>query len=149
MGLTVQAPTGAHFDFEEVKTAKGTQSLGDVPILVWDDLNAAVEFYGAEGVLNIMDGTSARVSFQSIARRIKGAGKTPEGVSIDDAIAAKQLEFRPGKRQAGPVTPAGKAAKAAKAAVEKTGNADAITQLLEKFASGELSEADAMALLGK
>lgn len=149
MGLTVQAPQGAHFDFEEVKTAKGTQSLGDVPILVWDDADAMIAHYGAEGVLNIADGTSLRVSFQSIARRIKTAGKSPEGVSIDDAIAGKQLEFRPGKRQVGAVTPAGKAAKAAKAAVEKTGNADAITQLLEKFASGELSEADAMSLLGK
>lgn len=140
MPLTVTAPEGSHFEFDEVKTAKGTQSLGDVPILVWDNAQAMIEFYGEQGVLDMADGTSARVSFQSIARRLKAAGKT------DDEIATKQIEFRPGKRSVGASTPASRAANSAKKASEKV-SGDVLDQFLKKVAAGELSEDDLQALL--
>ena len=92
MGLTVTAPTGAEFVFDEVKTERGTKSLGEVPILVWRNVAAALTHYGEEGIGDILDGTSLRVSFQNIARRFKAAGKT------DDEIAAAQVAFKPGKR---------------------------------------------------
>ena len=139
-GLTVVAPAGSHFEFEEVKTAKGTQSLGDVPILVWEAVDPMVSNYGEDGVLAIADGTSLRVSFQNIARRYKAAGKS------DDEIAAAQVGFKPGKRQVGASTPASRASRLAKAAVEKTGQGDAIERLLAKIANGELSDADLEAL---
>jgi hypothetical protein len=141
MPLTVQAPEGAHFEFDEVKTAKGTQSLGDVPILVWDNAQKMIEFYGEQGVLDMADGTSIRVSAQSIARRLKVTGKT------DDEIATKQLEFKPGKRQVGAATPTTRAASSAKKASEKV-SGDTLSKFLEKIASGELSEADLEALAG-
>lgn len=134
MSLSVTAPAGSHFDFEEVKTAKGTQSLGEVPILVWDSLDSMVQFYGEEAVLSIADGTSLRVSFQNIARRFKAAGKS------EDEIAQAQVGFRPGKRQVGASTPASRAARLAKQAVEKSGQSDAIEKLLAKIAAGELSD---------
>lgn len=140
--LTVQAPSGAHFEFEEVKTAKGTQTLGDVPILVWDSLDAMRAFYGDEGVLAVADGTSLRVSFQNIARRFRAA-KEPKS---DDDIAKAQVDFRPGKRAVGQSTPQSRAASAAKKAVEKTGGSEAVTKLLEDIASGKLSAADVEAL---
>jgi hypothetical protein len=119
--LQVAAPEGAHFDYEEVKTAKGASSLGNVPILVWDRLDAA------------------RVSFQNIARRLKIAQKS------DEDIATAMVNFRPGKRQVGASTPASRAARAAKAATEKVGG-DAVEALLAKIASGELSAEDIEAL---
>lgn len=140
MPLTVQAPAGAHFDFEEVKTAKGTQSLGEVPILVWDDLDAAIAFYGTEGIVNVLDGTSLRVAMQSIARRMKATGK-----HSDDEIATKELEYRPGKREPGNAKPETRAARAAKNATTKV-DADALTAFLEKVARGEISTADIQAL---
>lgn len=135
MALTVQAPTGAHFEFEEVKTARGTKSLGEVPILVWDSLEAASGQYGEEGIRNVLDGTSLRVSFQGIARRLRLQGKS------DDEIATAQLAFRPGTRVVGQATPVSRAARAAKAAAERV-DGDAIAAFLQKVAAGEISEAD-------
>jgi len=136
MSRTVQAPTGARFDDEEVRTAKGTQSLGLVPILVWEDHEAMAAHYGAQGLLDMADGTSLRVSFQSIARRFKAAEKS------DDEIANAQIAYRPGKRAAGVSTPESRAARSARAAVEKTGNSEAITALLDKISRGEISAED-------
>jgi hypothetical protein len=140
--LTVAAPAGAHFEFEEVKTKRGTQSLGDQPILIWDSLDAMVNTYGEEGVLGTCDGTSFRVSFQGIARRMAAAGKS------FDEIAQAELQFRPGKRAVGASTPVSRAARAAKKAADVMGDkADKITQLLERVAAGELSEDEIDALL--
>lgn len=141
MATTVTAPQGAHWEMEEVKTDRGAKSLGDHPILVWDDLDAVRAAYGDEGIKNILDGTSLRVSFQSIARRMTIAGKT------DDEIAKAQVEFKPGKRQGGVSTPVSRARRAAEAAAEKTGAGDLLTKLLEKVASGEISQDDLDALL--
>lgn len=141
MPLSVQAPTGAHFEFDEVKTNHGTQSLGDVPILVWDDPAAATAQYGAEGICNILDGTSLRVSFQAIGRRMRAAGKT------DDEIATAQLAFRPGTRQVGVATPVSRAAKAAKSAAEKV-DGDIIAAFMAKVASGEISAEDMKSFVG-
>lgn len=130
--LTYPAPTGAHFEMDEVKTAKGTKSLGLVPILTWDDLSAAREHYGDEALLNVLDGTSLRVAFQSIARRGVTGNK-----SLDD-IAKAQVEYKPGKRTAQPTTPEGRAAKAARSASAKV-DPDALAAFLEKVAKGEAS----------
>lgn len=142
MTTTVTPPAGSHFEYEEVKTSKGAETLGQVPILVWDDVPAALAHFGEEGIKNVLDGTSLRVSYQSIARRLKAAKKT------DDDIATAQSNFKPGKRVAGPSTPATRAARAAKAATEKVSveSQDLISALLEKIASGALSEADLAAL---
>jgi anti-sigma28 factor (negative regulator of flagellin synthesis) len=137
--LTVTAPEGSHFAFEEVKTAKGAESLGQVPILVWDSVNAAIANFGEEGITDILDGTSLRVSYQGIARRLKAAGKT------DDEIATAQAAFKPGKRAGGVSTPVSRAAKAAKSAAEKV-DGDLVSALLEKIAKGELSAADIQSL---
>lgn len=138
--MTVAAPNGAHFDFEEVKTAKGSESLGLVPILIWDDLDAAISHYTPEGVRDILDGTSLRVSFQNIARRYKAAGKS------NDEIATAQVNFKPGKRAGGVSTPVSRASRAAKQAAEKV-DGDVVAALLEKIAKGELSESDLNALV--
>ncbi len=137
--LTVAAPEGAHFEFEEVKTARGATSLGDVPLLIWDDLDAAVATYGISGVMDVLDGTSLRVSFQNIARRYKTAGKS------NDEIAQAQIAFRPGKRPTG-TTPKSRATKAVSAASEKVGG-DTVAKLLDAIASGSLS-AEQLAALG-
>jgi len=146
MTLTVAAPTGAHFEFEEVKTAKGTKSLGEVPILVWDDINALINTIGAEGVLNMSDGTSLRVSYQSIARRFRSVDKEGK-TKTDDQIAQAQIDFRPGKRQGGVSTPVSRAKRAASSAAEKVGG-DVVAALLEQIASGKLTAEDAKALAG-
>lgn len=136
---TVSAPEGSHFEFEEVKTAKGSKSLGQVPILVWDKLDAVVTAHGEEAVIGSLDGTSYRVSYQGIARRMKLQGKS------DDEIAQAQVEFRPGKRVVGAPTPVSRATKAAKQAAEKV-SGDTIAAFLEKVAKGEISEEDLAAL---
>jgi len=134
MDMQVTAPEGSHFEFEEVKTAKGQSSLGNVPILVWDDYSKMTEYYGEAGILTIADGTSLRVSFQNIARRMKIAGKT------NDEIATAMTSFRPGNRQGGASTPVTRSARLAKTASEKLGdNAAKLEELLGKIASGELS----------
>lgn len=138
--LTVAAPAGAHFEMEEVKTKKGTETLGLVPILIFDEYQALLDKYGEEGIRNIADGTSVRVSFQSIARRLKAAGKD------DNTIAQAQLDFKPGTRVGGVAKPENKAARAAKQASEKIGDPDLVTKFLEKVARGELSGADLAAL---
>lgn len=130
--LTVQAPDGSHFESEEVKTAAGSQSLGEVPLLVWDTLEGVIAHYGEEGVLNALDGTSLRVSYQGIARRMAIAKKTP------DEIAKALVDFRPGRRTVGASTPATRVAKAAKNAVEKGANADQVSRLLELAAEGKI-----------
>jgi hypothetical protein len=131
--LTLQAPDGAEFEFEEVKTNRGQRSLGNVPILCWRDLDKAVAFYGEQGVINSLDGTSLRVSFQGIARRMRIAGKS------DDEIAKSQIDFRPGARQGGVSTPVSKAASAARRAANKY-SGTGIAEFLEKLARGEISE---------
>lgn len=141
-GLTVTAPAGADFSFDEVKTKRGLESLGTVPILVWNSADALLQYYGEEGVLAMADGTSLRVSYQSIARRMKLAGKS------DDEIAKAQIDFRPGRRPQGQSTPASRAARAARTAVESGAvNADAMEKLMAKIASGELSNEDVNALI--
>jgi hypothetical protein len=134
--LSVEAPKGSHFEFEEVKTEKGTKSLGFVPILAWDDLEKAAEFYGDSGILAILDGTSLRVSFQNIARRKRNAGKT------DDEIAKEQLEFRPGTRKVGESTPTSRATRATRTAIESGVNADALAELVAAVASGKIKLED-------
>lgn len=141
--LNIAAPEGAHFEFDEVKTNRGEQSLGEQPILVWDNLDAAAATYGTEGVLAILDGTSVRVSMQSIARRGALAKK-----SADD-IAKMQIDFRPGKRAVGKSTPESRAASAARKAASKLGGqSDSIAALLERIASGDISEDQLASLLG-
>ena len=141
MTLTVSAPQGAHFEFDEVRTAKGTQSLGDKPLLVWDDLEAARATYGDDGIKSIMDGTSLRVSFQSLSRRLAIAGKS------DDEIAQAQVSFRPGNRSGGASTPVSRARNAAAKAAETLGDkSDVLTALLEKINRGELSLDDVEAM---
>lgn len=141
--LNIAAPEGAHFEFDEVKTNRGEQSLGEQPILVWDSLDAAAATYGTEGVLAILDGTSVRVSMQSIARRGALAKK-----SADD-IAKMQIDFRPGKRAVGKSTPESRAASAARKAASKLGGqSDSIAALLERIASGSISEDQLASLLG-
>lgn len=140
--MNITAPTGAHFEFEEVRTDRGATSLGNVPILKWDNLEACLDFYGEDQLLNVLDGTSLRVSFQGMARRMKAAGKT------DDEIAQAELDFRPGTRTPGQSTPVSRAKSAAKRAAEKLGDeADAISTLLDKVASGEISQSQLAELL--
>lgn len=140
---TVQAPDGAHFEFEVVKTAHGEKDLGPAPLMIWDDLDKCSAFYGVEGVLGMLDGTSLRVSFQGIARRGRIKGES------DDDIAKKQVEFRPGTRAVGTSTPVSRAARAAKQAADKLGGTagDTIAAFLERVAKGELSEEDLKALV--
>lgn len=137
--LTVQAPEGAHFDFSEVKTNRGTQSLGNVPILVWDSIEAAVKFYGEEAALAAFNNTGLRVPFQSIARRGRVSGKLDA-----NGIAQEELEYKPGQVERAPSTAASRAKSAAAKAAEALGEdgADTLTTLMQKFASGELTLAD-------
>lgn len=138
-GVTIAAPDGSHWSYEEVKAERGQKSLGEVPLLVWDSVDAARSFYGDEGIASILDGTSLRVSFQSIARRGALQGKT------FDEIAKAEIEFRPGKRAVGQSTPVSRAANAARKAAEKVGG-DQVAALMEKI--GTLSPEDLNALLG-
>lgn len=137
--LTIVAPAGAEFEFETVKQATGDSF--EVPILKWNDLDAATQYYGQASILDILDGTSLRVSFQGIARRLAVAKKP-----IDE-IAKAQVDFRPGKRAVGAATPASKVAKTAKQIADKDpAKVASIQALLDKIASGELSDADLAAL---
>lgn len=132
--MNVEAPAGAKFEYDEVKTARGQTSLGEVPILVWEDVEKAREHYGDEGIAAVLDGTSLRVAFQAIARRNKIAGKT------DDEIAKAQIEYRPGKRVVGASTPVSRARKAADSAATKLGDkADLLTELLRRIETGEVT----------
>lgn len=139
--LTITAPDGAEFEMEEVKTAKGTKTLGQVPILTWRVLDKARDYFGDEGIMDILDGTSLRVSYQNIGRRYAQAGKTV------DEIAEAQVKFRPGKRAAGVSTPVSRAGNAARRAAEKMGDqAENITAFLERVAKGEIPEEQLKAL---
>lgn len=134
-----EAPAGAHFEWSEVKTAHN--SLGNVPLLVWDDLEAARQHYGDEGIIAILDGTSIRVAVQAIARRNKIAGKA------DEDIAKLQIDYRPGKRVVGASTPASRARSAAARAVDKLGDqGDLLTEILRKIEAGEIT-ADELSVL--
>ncbi len=141
MGLTaaVNVPKGFHFDYEEVKTAHGTKSLGEVPILVCDDLEEGITVYTEDGIKGILDGTSLRVSFQGIARRLRAAGKS------DDEIAEAQIKFRPGTRAVGASTPASRASRAAKLASEKV-DGDAVAAFLKAVADGKITAEDLAAV---
>lgn len=140
MSLTISAPNGAAFEFGNVKTAHGEKALGEVPLLVWNDISAAREHFGDEGLRDVLNGTSLRVAYQAIARRMRIAGKT------DDEIAQAQIEYRPGKRAVGESTPRSRARKAADAAAQKLSDPDLLTRLLQKIESGELSEDELSAL---
>jgi hypothetical protein len=133
--LNVTAPSGAHFEFDEVRTAKGTRSLGEVPLLTWDDVDGLTAHYGNQAVLDMVNGTSARVVYQGIARRLRLQGKS------DDEIAQAQVDYRPGRRVVGGATPVSRAARAAKAAAERV-SGDKIAAFLERVARGEISEED-------
>lgn len=141
MSVTVAAPQGAHFEFEKVSDKSDNEF--DVPILVWDSLEDAIGFYGEEGTLRILDGTSLRVSFQNIARRFAQGNK-----SADD-IAKAQVEFRPGTRRVGESTPVSRAARAARAAVTAAPeNADAVADILNALAKPGTDLAAIKAALG-
>lgn len=143
--LTLAAPEGAHWSFEEVKTDKGTKSLGkENPLLVWDDLDKARAHYTDEGIRSVLDGTSLRVSFQNIVRRAIAGGK----MTLDQ-IAQAQIDFKPGKRVVGESTPASRSARAAKAAVESGAiQEDTLAAFLEAVKSGKMSNDDLKALIG-
>lgn len=131
MSFEIAAPNGAHWEFEEVSTGHGKASLGEVPLLIWDDFNACVEYFTAEGVIAMLDGTSFRVSQQGIARRLKAAGKS------NNEIAEAILKFRPGKRAGTAPTPVSRARKAAAEAATVV-QGDAITLLLQRIAAGQV-----------
>ena len=136
----VTAPAGSHFETEEVQNKAG--DTFSVPILVFDDAGAAQLYYGEEGILRILDGTSLRVQFQGIARRMAQAGK------LSDEIAKAEAEYHPGARRVGESTPANRVAKAArKAAESRPADAEIIAKLLDRLTSGELSAEEVAALL--
>lgn len=114
-------------------------------MLIWDDFQKMTEYYGAEGILRIADGTSLRVVFQGIARRVMQA---KEPGTLED-IAKGQVEYKPGERRGAsestPVSRAGRMAR--KAAEAKPESADLIAKLLEKIAAGDLSAEDLEALV--
>jgi hypothetical protein len=139
MPVSIQAPAGSHWEYDEVKTAKGTQSLGEVPLLVWDSVHAATAHYGEDGIKDIFNGTSLRVSFQAIARRGRAKGMT------DDQIAEAQTKFRPGTRAVGQSTPVSRARNAANAAASKI-NGDIVAAFLAKVADGSITAEDMEAL---
>lgn len=142
MSLTIEAPAGATFEQDEVKTERGTKSLGEAPILTWTTLAGLIAAFGEEKVLDVANGTSARVSYQAIARRGKIAGKS------DDEIAQAQIAFRPGTRVGGKSTPESRAGRAARTAMEKSARPDLVAAFLEKLAKGEISDATLSAAAG-
>lgn len=126
--LTVPAPAGAHWSFESLRTKNGTESLGELPILEWDTAEGIVAHYGPEGTKQMINGTSGKVSYQSIARRLALRGKT-----INE-IAQAQVDFRPGQKASGPTTPHTRAAKAAKVATERGADGERLANLLDRIA---------------
>lgn len=123
--VTTAAPAGSHFDFESVKDKQ--ENEWEVPMLIWDDFQKMTEYYGAEGILRIADGTSLRVVFQGIARRVMQA---KEPGTLED-IAKGQVEYKPGERRGAsestPVSRAGRMAR--KAAEAKPESADLIAKI--------------------
>lgn len=137
-------PPGSKFIFDEVKTDRGQTSLGQVPLLEWGDDEASVrsmiDYYGYEGVANIVNGTSAKVSFQSIARRLKTRqNKGVPNPATDEEIAKAQIDFRPGKREGGSSTPASRAANEAKKLASAV-SGDGMAELFRKIANKEIPE---------
>lgn len=135
-------PPGAHFEFAPVKTDRGQTDLGNIPILTWgetdEDIAHAIAFYGAEGISNILGGTSLRVSFQGIGRNAKErAAKDPTKALTDEQIAALQIAFRPGKREGGQSTPVSRLGNQAKRAAQKA-NPDVLANLLKMVEEGKL-----------
>jgi hypothetical protein len=140
--LTVAAPPGSHFEWEQVAD-KGDNEW-DVPILIWDDLSKATEYYGAEGIMRVLDGTSLRVAFQGIARRFASA-KEPK--TANDTAKA-MVDYKPGERRAGESTPSSRAARSAKKAIDANPNAaEAIEKLLAKLAAGEADASEVLEML--
>jgi thiol:disulfide interchange protein len=137
--LTVQAPEGAEFVMSPVNAKRGTQSLGEVPILTWRNLDAARRHYGDEKILDSLDGTSLRVAFQAIARRGRASGKL-----TFNQIAEAQVKYQPGSRTVAASTPVSEARKAAEKAAQKVGaeSASKLTALLNKINSGEIDVND-------
>lgn len=143
MPVTVAAPPGAKWLYDEVRTNNGQVSLGEVPLLEWEEVDGMIAFFGKAGVLQLANGTSSWVSYQGIARRMKRAGKS------DDEIAEAELKFRPGERQVGASTPESRARRAAGSAAEKIGG-DTIVELLSSLeAMSEEERAEVLALLRK
>ena len=138
--VTVAAPTGAHFEIEEVATKGGTEKF-EAPILVWEDLNALRDHIGEQGILDMSDGTSLRVAYQAAARRGHVKGKT------FDEIAQSQLDYKPGKRSGATSTPANRTARMAKELVDKSPEAaDEVQKLLASIASGKFKLEDLKAI---
>ena len=80
------------------------------------------------------------MAYQAIGRRGRIQNKS------DEEIAAAQIGYRPGKRAVGESTPRSRARNAADKAAQKISNPDLLTQLMEKVASGQLTEAELEAL---
>lgn len=71
-GLTTDADVVSH------KVGTETRELPEYDIVVVNDLEKFVASFGAEKVLEMLDGTSLRVKMQSVARRLLQADrKTP------------------------------------------------------------------------
>jgi hypothetical protein len=142
-------PPGFKWDWDEVKGDHGQLSFGQRPLLTVeeskDGADALIEFYGAEGVARIYNGTSGRVQHQGIARRVTQKGKKEgwDDDKINATIAEEQLKYRPGKRAAGQSTAQSRAANAAKKAAGKI-HGDAIAAMIERVAS--LPEAERLAM---
>lgn len=133
-------PPGFYFDLDEVKGDHGQTSYGKRPLLtVNEDVEGAkalLAFYGDEGTCRFYNGTSGRVQFQGVARRVTVKGKK-EGWSdekINETIAEEQLKYRPGKRAGGQSTAQSRAVAAAKKAAGKV-SGDALAGLMERIAS--------------
>lgn len=133
-------PTGFYFDWDEVKGDHGQVSFGKRPLLTVNEdpegAKALYEFYGNEGVARFYNGTSGRVQFQGVARRVTAKGKK-EGWSdekINEEIAKQELEYRPGKRAGGQSTAQSRAVAAMKKAAGKIPG-DALAGLMDRVAA--------------
>jgi hypothetical protein len=143
-------PPGFKWDWDEVKGDHGQLSFGQRPILTALDGEEGgqglLKFYGWDGIARIYNGTSGRVQFQGVDRRITQKGKK-EGWDEDkiNAICAEeQLKYRPGKRASGQSTAQSRAAAAAKKASGRIGG-DAIASMIERVAKMSEEERNALA----
>lgn len=126
----IPAPDGAHWELEDLSTAQGKESLGEVPMLVWDTFSGCVAHYTEEKVMDTLNGSSFRNTYQGIGRRLKVAGKS------NAEIAQAILDWKPGLRAA--QSPETRAKRAAADATKVVGG-DAIALLLKRIARGEIS----------
>lgn len=138
MATTVDAPRGAHWEYVEVRTNHGKRSLGEAPVLEWDDVEAARQFYGEEALKQLLE-IGVKNQYLRLARTGRIRGMT------DDEIARSQLSYKPGQRQAR--SPVGKVSKAARAAAERA-SPDVVAALLEAIARGEITADDLRAIAG-